>query len=177
MCSGACSNGEADCVDQATCIDSFDGERFICACPDGLMGDGRTNGSGCMPDECSANADCTEIAACVNSADGFICLCPSGFFGDGRVNGSNCIPDECSTIADCDDLASCTDTIDGFVCTCQIGFTGNGRINGSGCIGKHKISVRSMDVYLIKAYTFMGYLSYFLSYLEYLGRNVGEAVK
>ena len=87
-----CSSGEADCVDGSTCIDSLDGEEFVCICPPGLLGDGRLSGTGCMANPCFMVADCTEIASCVISPDdGFVCLCPSGYMGDGRVNGSNCI--------------------------------------------------------------------------------------
>lgn len=128
-------NGNADCVAEATCIDSTDGANFICACPTGLNGDGRLSGSGCMADECLTIADCAENTSCINSVDGFVCLCPPDFIGDGRISGSNCVPDECSTIADCSVLASCSNTIDGFVCTCRPGYEGDGRISGTGCIG------------------------------------------
>ena len=87
----ACSSGEADCVDGSTCIDSLDGEEFVCLCPPGLVGDGRISGMNCTADECSSTADCTEIASCVNSPDdGFVCICPFGYKGDGRTSGSNC---------------------------------------------------------------------------------------
>ena len=142
MCAAACSlSGDADCVPEATCIDSTDGDRFICVCPTGLMGDGRINGSGCMADECSTIADCAENTSCIDSIDGFVCLCPPGFIGDGRINGSNCVPDECSTVADCTVLASCSNTIDGFVCTCRPGYEGDGRIGGTGCIGKNLVKM------------------------------------
>ena len=86
----SCSNGQADCVDGSTCIDSLNGEQFVCLCPFGLFGDGRINGTGCVADRCTF-ADCTEIASCVNSPDdGFVCICPSGFKGDGRIGGSGC---------------------------------------------------------------------------------------
>ena len=41
-------------------------------------------------DECSAIADCSENATCINSVDGFVCLCPPGLTGDGTMNGSGC---------------------------------------------------------------------------------------
>ena len=40
-----CSTMAADCVDNATCINSPDG--FVCLCDFGLFGDGRMSGSGC----------------------------------------------------------------------------------------------------------------------------------
>ena len=70
-CAAACSlSGEA------ICIDSTDGNRYICVCPTGMVGDGRINGSGCMADECSTVADCAENTSCINSVDGFVCLYP-----------------------------------------------------------------------------------------------------
>ena len=65
-------NGDADCMPEAMCIDSTDGDRFICVCPTGLMGDGRINGSGCMADECSTIADCAENTSRIDSIDGLI---------------------------------------------------------------------------------------------------------
>ena len=35
----------ADCMDGATCINSPDG--FVCLCPPGFTGDGRTSGNSC----------------------------------------------------------------------------------------------------------------------------------
>ena len=78
----------ADCVENATCVNSPDG--FVCLCPFGFMGDGKTSGNGCFADECSTISDCVENATCINSADGFICLCNSGFYGDGQVSGNGC---------------------------------------------------------------------------------------
>ena len=79
----ACTSGEADCVEEATCIDSADGLRFICLCPPGTTGNGTMSGGGCVADECSTIANCVESASCINSADGFVCLCPPGTTGDG----------------------------------------------------------------------------------------------
>ena len=84
----ACSSGEADCVDNATCINIING--FVCLCPFGFMGDGRMSGSGCFLDECSSTSDCVENATCVNSPDGFVCLCPPDLTGDGRMSGTGC---------------------------------------------------------------------------------------
>ena len=86
-------------------------------------------------DECSTIADCVEISACVNSADGFICVCPSGFMGDGRMSGSGCFLDECSSTSDCVENATCINSLDGFVCLCPPDLTGDGRMSGTGCNG------------------------------------------
>ena len=86
-------------------------------------------------DECSTIADCVEISACVNSADGFICVCPSGFMGDGRMSGSGCFLDECSSTSDCVENATCINSPDGFICLCPPDLTGDGRMSGTGCNG------------------------------------------
>ena len=86
------SGGEADCVEGSTCVDSMDGEQFVCLCPPGLVGDGRISGTNCTADECSTIADCIEMASCVNSPDdGFVCICPDGYIWDGRIGGGGCI--------------------------------------------------------------------------------------
>ena len=41
-----CNSGEADCVENTTCVNSPDG--FACLCDFGLTGDGRMGGSGCV---------------------------------------------------------------------------------------------------------------------------------
>ena len=38
-------SGVADCVADASCINTADG--FMCLCPSGYQGDGRTSGEGC----------------------------------------------------------------------------------------------------------------------------------
>ena len=40
-----CSNGMADCVADATCINTAEG--FMCLCPIGYTGDGRLSGTMC----------------------------------------------------------------------------------------------------------------------------------
>ena len=42
---GKCTTGVADCVDDATCMETAG--SFTCACPSGYTGDGRASGSGC----------------------------------------------------------------------------------------------------------------------------------
>jgi hypothetical protein len=125
----------ADCVENATCVNSPDG--FVCLCPFGSMGDGRMSGNGCFLDECSSEviSDCVENATCVNSPDGFVCLCPFGSMGDGRMSGNGCFLDECSSISDCVENANCVNSPDGFVCLCPPDLTGDGRMSGTGCNG------------------------------------------
>ena len=123
----------ADCVEDSNCVNSPDG--FVCLCPFGFMGDGRTSGNGCFADQCSIISDCVENATCINSADSFVCLCPFGFMGDGRMSGNGCFLDECSSTSNCVENATCVNSPDGFICVCPFGFMGDGMMSGNGCNG------------------------------------------
>lgn len=101
--------------------------NFVCACPDGLVGD--PVNTGCRnPEECLTNSDCPDTAACINSkcknpcnspnacglnaqctvnAHHAFCKCPSNSRGDPSVE---CRLIECSENSDCPHSKSCLDS-------------------------------------------------------------------
>lgn len=84
QCAG-CSVVEAsDCVAEATCSLPPNGSA-VCACPPGLAGDGRIEGTGCYVACSSADqARCVPDATCFYDQERFpICQCPRPAEGDG----------------------------------------------------------------------------------------------
>jgi cysteine-rich repeat protein len=75
-------------------------------------------------DNCSANADCTNIDG------GFTCACKAGFSGDGVT----CTDiDECAGTNNCSTNALCMNLPGNYTCVCGPGYTGDGRTTGTGC--------------------------------------------
>lgn len=76
-----CALGLDDCAPEATCRNTDGG--WGCACPQGMVGDGRrcvlridcSDGAA----RCDAHAECAEVAG-----EGHFCRCAPGFVGDGR---------------------------------------------------------------------------------------------
>lgn len=116
---------ERPCHSSAVCK-NYPGS-FVCACPDGLVGDPIS--TGCRnPEECLTNTDCPDTAACINSrcknpcdsadacglnaqctvnAHHAFCKCPSNSRGDPSVE---CRLIECSENTDCPHSKSCLDS-------------------------------------------------------------------
>jgi hypothetical protein len=94
------------------------------------------DGSGGPIDECAtARDDCSDNAACSDTATSFTCTCAAGTTGDGKASGTGCANiDECATATDdCLDSAACADSEGSFSCRCASGFTGDGKVAGTGC--------------------------------------------
>ena len=149
-----CASGLNDCHADATCMNTDGG--YTCACPDGLIGDGKDtcappscdigyffDGKTCIDfDECATGLNnCHADATCTNNEGGYTCACKNGFIGDGKdtctmscdigffFDGKTCVDfDECATgLNNCHADATCTNTEGGFTCKCKSGFTGNGK--------------------------------------------------
>jgi hypothetical protein len=124
-----CDSESANCDQNATCTDVFDG--FTCSCDLGFTGDGVTCSD---DDECTlVTDDCDPNADCTNTPGSFTCACNLGFTGD----GISCINNnECTLETDnCNISATCTDTLGSFTCACNLGYSGDGIscINNNEC--------------------------------------------
>lgn len=128
-----CNLEPRPCVSNASCSDPTTAAGdYVCSCPAGYEGDGRTAGSGCTEiDECARGLDdCTDPPAgiCTNTDGSFTCACNEpGFTG---TDGRDCVDvDECAIAeyaGQCSLAARCENTFGSWRCVCNPGFEGDG---------------------------------------------------
>ncbi len=142
-----CTASVDDCVAGASCSDpSAALGNFVCTCPTGQTGNGRSSGTGCTdPNECSPNpcgtGTCTQTTTGLGwSAPGYSCSCPAGYTFDGTTcaiaNDCTANTDDCLPSAFCTDLPGPNN----FSCACPSGQTGDGRSSGTGCTDPNECS-------------------------------------
>lgn len=87
---GASPCGTLSCVSGAKCV--FVDRGYQCECPIGMLGNGRTDGTGChVPQNgCDTLSPCSAHATCSVAGDNFVCQCKAGYNGDGYETGSGC---------------------------------------------------------------------------------------
>jgi MYXO-CTERM domain-containing protein len=125
-----CDQNLDDCVALATCSDPTTAVGdYVCTCPSGYDGNGRSSGSGCTDrNECLLGTDdCDVNATCTNTPGSFLCTCNGPqWVGTGTV----CVDyDECGDptyTSMCDTNATCNNLPGSFECVCNAGFRGTG---------------------------------------------------
>ncbi|KAF5179733.1 Wall-associated receptor kinase [Thalictrum thalictroides] len=78
------------CKENSYCIESIDGNGYLCNCSDGYAGNPYLN-QGCQDvDECEDpnNSPCDGI--CTNILGSYNCSCQDDSYGDGRKDGTGC---------------------------------------------------------------------------------------
>lgn len=122
-----CAQGLDDCAPLAACADpSAAPGNFVCTCPAGYIGDGRTGGTSCTElDECALGTDdCSAQASCTNLPGTWACACLPGYAGTGQLCSD---VDECAADGGvCHLNANCTNTPGSFSCACKPFWSGDG---------------------------------------------------
>ncbi|GMS89863.1 hypothetical protein PENTCL1PPCAC_12038, partial [Pristionchus entomophagus] len=132
-----CSLGMHDCDRSARCIDTDEGDGFICACPNGFF-DRSPNpiakpGRLCIAEqnEClDGSARCSPNALCTDTEQGYACRCKPGHVdhspNPAAFPGLVCtaLVNECASprLNNCDRNAICIDTAEAYTCVCKAGF-------------------------------------------------------
>ena len=143
-------NGRGPCVAGATCYDGDRGGGFRagnaqCECPGGTVGDGRKNGTGCVP-EAQAQTDCfpNPCNGQCRDADGakngqYECRCDAPSQSEVRWARNHACFNECVDKrgkGQCHEIATCIDpdhaAVGNAICQCPEGMEGDGRLYGDG---------------------------------------------